>query len=100
MTKKIQIVLVVFLVVAGVRLLLIYRGRHEAAPPPAAVVNPNFSADDYVVPTQTHAYDLKSTREALNGKTAWVKSGNQIYYYPYAGGRVDFKHPAGLLPPL
>lgn len=101
MTKKIQIVLLAFFIVAGIRVFLIYRERHAPMPTSsAAPPNPNFSADDYVVPTQTHAYDLKSAKEDLTGKTVWVKSGNQIYYYPYASGRVDFKHPAGLLPPL
>jgi len=101
MAKRIQIILLVFIVLAGLRLFFIYRARHEAAPAPKpAVANPNFSADNYVVPTQLHAYDLKSAKEGLDGKPVWVKAGYQVYYYPYAGGRVDFKHPVGLLPPL
>ncbi|MBV9073668.1 MAG: hypothetical protein JOZ10_08565 [Acidobacteria bacterium] len=100
MGRKLQIVLLVFFVLAGIRVFMIYRGRHAAVPAPAATPNPNFSADDYVVPTQTHAYDLKSSKEALDGKTVWVKSGNQVYYYPVSGGHVDFKHATGLLPPL
>ena len=100
MARKIQIILLVFFVLAGIRVFLIYRERHQpVSTPTAAPANPNFSADDYVVPTQTHAYDLKSAKEALDGKTVWVKSGNYISYYPYAG-KIDFKHPAGLLPPL
>jgi hypothetical protein len=101
MKKRIQLILLIFFIVAGIRLFLIYRGRNAPAPAPkAAPANPNLSADDYVVPTQVHAYDLKSAKEAVDGKTVWVKSGYQVYYYPYAGGRVDFNHPTGLLPPL
>jgi hypothetical protein len=101
MARKIQIILLVLFVLAGIRVFLIYRERHEPAPAPkAAPVNPNFSADAYVVPTQTHAYDLKSAKEALDGKTVWVKSGNQITYYPDTGGHIDFRHPVGVLPPL
>jgi hypothetical protein len=101
MARKIQIILLVLFVVAGIRVFLIYRERHEPAPAPkAGPANPNFSSDDYVVPTQTHAYDLKSAKEALEGKTVWVKSGNQITYYPDTGGHIDFRHPAGVLPPL
>ena len=86
---------------AAIRIFIIYRGRHAPAPVPnAAVAKPNLSEDDYVVPTQVHAYDLKSAKEALDGKTIWVKAGNQVYYYPYSGGRADFKKPVGLLPPL
>jgi hypothetical protein len=101
MAKRIQIVIFVFIVLAGLRVFFIYRSRHEAAPAPKpAVANPNFSADDYVVPTQLHVYDLKSAKEGLDGKPVWVKVGYQVYYYPDIGGRIDFKHPVGLLPPL
>ena len=101
MSKRIQLILLIFFVLVGIRIFLIYRERNAPAPTPkAAAPNPNFSADDYVVPTQVHAYDLKSAKEALDGKTVWVKAGNQVYYYPVSGARVDFKHPAGLLPPL
>jgi hypothetical protein len=100
MARKFQIILVAFLVLAGIRLFLIYRERHEPVSAPATVSNSTMDPDAYVVPTQTHAYDLKSAKEALDGKTVWVKSGNQIYYYPAVSGHVDFKHPAGLLPPI
>lgn len=101
MAKRVQIVLLVLFVLIGIRLLLIYRSRHQpvlsaktAAPAPA------LTNDDYVVPAQVHAYDLKSAKDALDGKSVWVKAGYGIYYFPFASGRVDFKHPVGLLPPL
>ena len=101
MSRRLQIILLAFVALAGLRVFLIYRARNAPAPAPkAAQPNPNFSADDYVVPTQVHSSDLKSAKEDLGGKTVWVKAGNQVSYYPYAGGRVDFKHAAGLLPPL
>ena len=101
MKKRIQISLLVFFVLAGIRLLVIYHERHAPSPAPkAAPANSNLSSDDYVVPTQIHAYDLKSAKEAVDGKEVWVKTGYQLYYYPYAGGRVDFSRAVGLLPPL
>lgn len=101
MSRRIQIIILIFVVLIGIRVFLIYRERNAPAPAQKqAAPNPNLSADDYVVPTQVHAYDLKSAKEALDGKTVWVKAGNQVYYYPYASGRVDFRHAAGLLPPL
>ena len=101
MSRRIQIILLIFIVLVGVRIYLIYRARNAPAPTSnAPVANPNFSADDYVVPTQVHAYDLKSAKEALDGKTVWVKAGNQVYFYPYSGGHVDYRHSAVLLPPL
>jgi len=99
-SRRIQLIVLVFLVLIGIRVYLIHRERNAPAPAPKQAPNPNFSADDYVVPTQVHAYDLKSSKEALDGKSVWVKAGNQVYFYPYTAGRIDFKHPAGLLPPL
>lgn len=101
MRKRIQLIFLVFIVLAGVRLLLIYRERHASLPAPSAAhTTSNLSADDYVVPSQVHSTDLKSAKEDLTGKTVWVKAGNQVNYFLYSGGHVDFKHPAGLLPPL
>jgi len=91
MSRRIQLIILVFVALAAIRIFLIYRERHAHVPAAKVVANPNFSADDYVVPTQVHAYDLKSAKEALDGKTVWVKAGNQVYYYPYAGARPDFK---------
>jgi hypothetical protein len=101
MRKRIQLILLVFVVLAGIRLLLIYRERRApVSAPNAARPTPALNADDYVVPTQVHSTDLKSAKEDLAGKTVWVKAGNQVNYFPYSAGHVDFKHSAGLLPPL
>jgi len=100
--KRTQIFLVVLLIVAGIRLLVIYRERHSAgaAPKNEAAARP-LSADAYVVSHKVHAYDLESARY-LNGKTVWVQAGNQMLYFPYETAKklVDFNHPVGLLPPL
>ena len=101
MRKRLQIILLTFLVLAGIRLLLIYRERHApVSTPNTAQTNSNLKADDYVVPTQVHSTDLKSAKEDLAGKMVWVKAGNYLSYFPYLGGHVDFKHAAGVLPPL
>jgi len=101
MSKRIQLILLGFMVLAGFRLVLIYRERNAPiSKPNTARPATMLNADDYVVPTQVHSTDLKSARQDLTGKTVWVKAGNQVKYFPYAGGRVDFKHSAGLLPPL
>lgn len=52
MAKRIPIIFAVLLVVAGIRVYLIYRERHAPGPvATAAPANPNLSADDYVMPT-------------------------------------------------
>jgi len=100
MSKRIQIILLVFFILAGIRLFLIYRERHSPVPSTNAPPTSNLTPDDYVVPTQVHSTDFKSAKEDLTGKTVWVKAGNQVTYFPYARGHLDFKHSAGVLPPL
>ena len=99
--KRTQLFLIVLLVATGVRLFLIYRGRHSDSAPKTQTSAKPISADAYVAPHKVHAYDLQSARY-LQGKTVWVQAGNQMLYFPYdpAKHRSDFNHPAGLLPPL
>ena len=100
--RRLQIFLVVMLVLAGLRIYMIYRERNSGWENRAAKTETKpLSADVYVVPHKLHAYDLESSK-ALIGKTAWVQAGNQMLYFPYepARKRTDFKHPLGLLPPL
>ena len=99
--KKIQITLAVFLVLAGLRVYLIYRERHEVATPkptPSGYSNKDY----YVSPHKLRAYDLKSLRSGIVGKTIWVHAGNQLVYYPYSAAthHVDFKHDKQVLPPI
>lgn len=96
----IQLVLVLGLVAAGIRLGLIYYERHA---PSAPVSHPQPTAldpDYYVTPKKTYAYDLKTARADLVGHPAWVREGYKLTYYPYQQGHADFQHPAGLLGPL
>lgn len=95
--RLIQIFLAVAMVAAAVRLVLIYRGRHQAAAPQkeAAAALPS---SYYVVPRKLYAYDLKSL-QALTRQPVWVKEGYRYTFYPF-DRHADFKHPAGLLGPL
>src|SRR5437763_182290 len=43
-----------------------------------------------------HFEDVKD----LEGKSVWMKNGYTMPYFPYEGGRVDFKMRAGVIPPL
>ena len=96
--KTIQIFLLAALAVALLRLGLIYQGR-QAAPPDEQKAAPPLEADYYVTPKKLHAYDLKSARQ-LMAQPIWVREGYRYTYYPFAGGRVDFKREAGLLGPM
>jgi hypothetical protein len=101
--KRIQLLLLVFLLVAGIRLFLIYRERHEPAKSPEKSEQTTYKVglDDYVAPRKLHAYDLQSAKYLI-GKSIWVHAGNQLAYYAYDGQqrRARLDKEAGLLPPL
>lgn len=43
-----------------------------------------------------HFEDVKD----LSGKNVWMKNGFTMPYFPYAGGKIDFKKRVGAIPPL
>jgi len=101
MKQKIQLILALALVIAGVRLAWIFYERHQDAVPtakkPSAALNP----DSYVHPTKLRPYDLKSARQ-LTQQPVWVKVGYAYSYFPYAAAshHADLAHEAGKLLPL
>src|SRR5205807_5290931 len=103
--KQIQITLLIFLVLALVRIAFIYHARHEegvSRKQQQPVSSYKITSDDYVTPPKVFPYDTKSAAKELAGKTVWVRTGNQLAYYPYAaaGHSVDFSRQTGLLGPL
>src|SRR5579871_3021346 len=95
--KIIQLVLLVAIVAAGIRLYFYFRDRQTAFAPekkPEVALDPDY----YVVPKKLHPQDLKDAKE-LARQPVWVKSGYQFTYYPYVG-HADFDHAAGTLGPL
>ena len=78
--RGVQIFLAVVLLASGLRLLLIYRERHQPLRSPSQTEQAPLDADAYVVPEKLHAYDLKSARELirkmLNGQEAAAGHGN------------------------
>jgi len=103
--KRIQITLIIFFVLALVRIAFIYHERHEegvSRRQQQPVSSYKITSDDYVTPPKVFPYDTKSAAKELAGKAVWVRTGNQLAYYPYvaAGRSADFSHQAGLLGPL
>jgi hypothetical protein len=84
------------------RVAYIFYQRHQDAVPRSAPVTYPQHADDYVLPPKIYAYDLKSARKELIGKTVWVRAGNVLPYFHYNSGThtADLGHKAGVLPPL
>ena len=100
--KKLQIVLLLAIVIAGARAAYIVYERHGVKLDEAKIrVDAPLKADYYVTPKKLHPYDLKSAQQ-LTQQPAWVKLGYYHTYYPYnmAAHKTDFAHEAGTLGPL
>ena len=97
--RIVQLVLLVVIIAAGIRLYLYMRDRHAAlvvAPQPKKEVA--LDADAYVSPKKLHPQDLQDAKE-LTHQPVWVRAGYQMVYYPYTG-HTDFAHEAGRLGPI
>ena len=100
--KKLQIVLLLGIVIAGGRAGWIVYERHEAMKEDARPrMEAPLKADYYVTPKKLRPYDLKSARQ-LTQQPVWVKAGYYHTYYSYnvSAHKTDFAHEAGLLGPL
>ena len=102
--KKLQVVLLLGIVIAGARAAYIVYERHEAMKEdanPKGHIEVKLNTDAYVTPKKLHPYDLKSARQ-LTQQPVWVKVGYYHTYYPYnaASHKADFAHEAGTLGPL
>jgi hypothetical protein len=100
--KWLQIALAVAIVAAGVRLVVVMKGRNNpAAAGAGAKPAPPLNANYYVVPKKLYPFDLKSARQ-LAQQPVWVKEGYRYTYYPYEPSRrrADFKTEAGTLGPI
>ena len=86
--RKIQIVLLVAIAVAGIRAAYVVyqrRGDHKAVEAEKKEAPP-LMADYYVTPKRMRPYDLKSAK-ALTEQPVWVKEGYKYSYYPFDSAR-------------
>lgn len=101
--RKIQIVLLVAIAVAGIRAAYVVyqrRGDHKAIEVEKKEAPP-LMADYYVTPKRMRPYDLTSAK-ALTEQPVWVKEGYKYSYYPFdtTKKRSDFSKEAGTLLPI
>lgn len=94
--QKLGLITLFFLLIAGVRIFMIWRERNESAAPQQKVAERNLTDDDMVQPRKMYITDLSDAKQ-LAGKTVWIQAGYELEYYPYAG-HVDFAHKVGTLP--
>ncbi len=99
--KRVQAFLAIAVVLAGIRVLLIYRGRHAQPAKTTASQATPLKAEYYVTPKKLYPFDLKSARQ-LTQQPVWIKEGYRYTYYPYISAHhsADLDHQAGLLGPL
>lgn len=82
MSKKIQIVLLIGIAIAGIRLAWILHERHQNSEQSTKQEPKLFSPDFYVTPKKLYPYDLKTAKQ-LTQQPAWVKVGYAYPYYTY-----------------
>jgi hypothetical protein len=101
--KRIKITLIVFVVIAAVRVgFIFYARRDTGGGPKKPETSYSANLDDYVTPHKIFPFNVDSAKKELAGKPLWVKTGNFLPYYGYdaAAHSVNFKRQVGLLPPL
>jgi len=87
----------IMLVIASIYVFTVFKRRHNAGA--GSQPEQKLTMDDVAVVRMefpAHFDDLKD----LEGKSAWMKNGYTMPYFPYAGGKVDFKKRVGVIPPL
>ncbi len=96
--KIVVIPTAIMVVIAGIYMFSVWKRRQNPG-----VVNQGqeqkLTADDVAVVRMefpSHFEDLKDGE----GKSVWMKNGYTMPYFPYAGGKVDFKKRVGVIPPL
>ena len=96
--KIVVIPTAIMLVIASIYMFSVWKKRQN----PGVVTQgqeQNLTADDVAVVKMefpSHFDDLKDEE----GKSVWMKNGYTMPYFPYAGGKVDFKKRVGVIPPL
>ncbi|QNI36794.1 hypothetical protein [Edaphobacter albus] len=85
-----------FFIVVGVRVGMIYRERNAPEKPAAAPAREKIADDDLVFLKKKRQDSMANARE-LNGSTLWVSAGGQMDYYPVSGKRVDYAKTSGTL---
>jgi hypothetical protein len=102
MKQKIQLILIIGIILAAIRVASIFYERHQESALPAKQEAPALDPDLYVHPKKIYSYDLKSARSEITKRPVWVKVGYAYAYFPYdpATHHADLAHEAGKLLPI
>jgi|SRR5215475_8151797 len=102
MKQKIQLILLLGIVVAAIRVAWIFYERHQESATSQKQQGPDLDPDFYVHPKKIFPYDLKSAKAEITKQPAWVKVGYAYGYFPYnsQSRHADLAHESGKLLPL
>jgi hypothetical protein len=87
----------ILLVVAGVRIGMIYHERHTPAVPVQQKASTEKISDDDLVFLKKKRPDTMADIKTLIGSKVWISAGGQLNYYPYTEHRVQYGKSAGTL---
>lgn len=96
--QKILLITAITLAVGGIYLFSVWRQRQNPGVVQNASPDQNLTPDDVAIVRVKWMTTFDDTL-TLVGTSVWEKKGYVMPYYPYAGGRVQFSRPAGLIPP-
>src|SRR5690242_12885701 len=102
MKQKIQLILILGIIVAAIRVAWIFYERHQESAVPAKQEAPALDPDLYVTSKKLYPYDLKSAKAEITKQLVWVKVGYAYGYFPYdpATHHADLAHESGKLLPI
>ncbi len=96
--KLALITTLVTLAIGGSYLFSVWRHRQDPGVLGRDSAGPATSVKEAAVPRTLSPRHFEDTLQ-LEGKSVWIKNGNTIAYFPYAG-RIDFSRRVGVLPPI
>ena len=95
--KIVAIPTAITLVVAGIYTFTVWKNRHN--PGTTGQPEQKVTMDDVAVVRMEFPAHFEDVKD-LEGKSVWMKNGYTMPYFPYAGGKIDFKKRVGVVPPL
>jgi len=95
--QKIAIPFGITFLIGGIYLFIVFKNRQNPGVG-GKQQEQHLTADQVAVVRVEFPQHFEDVKD-LEGKSVWMKSGYSMPYYPYAGGRVEFAKPAGLIPP-
>jgi hypothetical protein len=102
MKQKVQLILIIGMIAAAIRVAWIFYERHQESASPEEQQTVALGPDLYVTPKKMYPYDLKSAKAEITKQPVWVKVGYAYPYFPYdrATRHADLAHEAGKLLPI